>query len=79
MVEELLAEDEGVGPSSDLLLRSPPEAPGFPVLKICLVITKKIKTHQPRAPQGEEPPPPQVVEHYMLCPYIQDELMDMGI
>ena len=49
-----------------------------PVLKACPVVVKKIKTQQLKVPQGEEQPPPQVLEHSMLCPYTQAELVDLA-
>ena len=54
------------------------EALAPPVLKACPVVVKNIKTQQLRAPQGEEQPPPQVVEHSMVHPYTQAELVDLG-
>ena len=55
-----------------------PEALAPPVLKVCLVVVKKIKTQQLKVPQGEEQPPPQIVEHCMVCSYTQVELVDLG-
>ena len=49
-----------------------------PVLKARPVVVMKIKTQQLKVPQGEEQPPPKVVEHFMLCPYTQAELVDLG-
>ena len=49
-----------------------------PVLKARPVVAKKIKTQQLKVPQGEEQPPPQVMEHSMLHPYTQAELLDLG-
>ena len=54
------------------------EALAPPVLKAHPVVVKKIKTQQLKVPQGEEQPPPQVMEHSMVCPYIQAELVDLG-
>ena len=65
---ELLEKDEGVVP----------EALAPPVLKARPVVVKKIKTQQLKVPQGEEQPPPQAMEHSMVCPYTQAELMDLG-
>ena len=65
---EELGKDEGVVP----------EAQAPPVLKACPVVVKKIKTQQLKVPQGEEQPPPQVVEHFMVHPYTQGELVDLG-
>ena len=69
MVEEVSGEDEGLGSRANLLLRPLPEARASPVLKAHLVVITKIKTQHLRAPQREELPPPQVVEHAMLRPY----------
>ena len=79
MVEEMLGEDEGVGPRADALLRPLPEAPASPLLKAHLVVIKKIKVQKPWAPQGEELPPPQAVENTIIHPYTQDEFVDMSI
>ena len=54
------------------------EALALPVLKACPVVVKKIKTQQLKVPQGEEQPPPQVVEHSMVHPYTQAELVNLG-
>ena len=54
------------------------EALAPPVLKARPVVVKKIKTQQLNVPQGEEQPPPRVVEHSMVRPYTQAELVDLG-
>ena len=56
---EELGKDEGVVP----------EALAPPVSKARSVVVQKTKTQQLKVPQGEEQPPPQVVEHSMLRPY----------
>ena len=63
-----LGKDEGVVP----------EALDPPVLKACPVVVKKIKTQQLKFPQGEKQPPPQLMEHSMVHPYTQAELVDLG-
>ena len=65
---EKLGKDEGV------VL----EAQAPPVLNACTVVVKKIKSQQLKVSQGEEQPPPQVVEHSIVRPYIQAELLDLG-
>ena len=60
---EELGKDEGVVQ----------EALTHHVLKAGPVVVKKIKTQQLKVPQGEEQPPPQVMEHSMLRPYTQAE------
>ena len=66
LVEEPEAEEEKVRPLADLLPRPPPGVPSSPVLKARPTVIKKIKMKQLRSPQGEEQPPPQVGEHFML-------------
>ncbi|XP_057354339.1 uncharacterized protein LOC130682934 [Manis pentadactyla] len=65
---EELEQDEGVVP----------EALAPRVLKAHPVVVKKIKSQELKVPQGEEQPPPQVVEHSMVHPCTQAELMDLG-
>ena len=65
---EELGKDEGVV----LEILAPP------VLKACPVVVKKVKTQKLQVLQGEEQPPPQVVEHSMVHPYTQAELVDLG-
>lgn len=67
-----------MGQRRELLLRPPPEAPALPILRASPAVVKKIKTQQPRVPQGEEQPPPTVVEHSILGPYTQAELVDLN-
>ena len=55
-----------------------PEALAPPVLKARPVVVEKIKTQQLKVPQGEEQPPPQVMEHPMVRTYTQAELVDLG-
>ena len=70
-MEEPEGEEEEAGPLADVLPRLLPEVPSSPVLKARRAVIKKIKMKQPRAPQGGP--------HSMLCPYTQDELVDMSI
>ena len=60
-------EMEDLGKDERLL----PEALVPPILKACPVVVKKIKTQQGKVPQGEEQPPPQVVEHSMVPPILR--------
>ena len=55
------------------------EALAPPVLKAHPVVVKKIKTQLLKVPQGEEQPPPQVVEHSMVRPYTQAEPVAIGL
>ena len=80
VAEEALGEETKVpsGLEMEELEKVVLEALTPPVLKAHLVVVKKIKTQQLKVPQGEEQPIPQVVEHSMLCPYTQAELVDLG-
>ena len=78
LAEELEGEEEKEGPLAHLLPRPPPEVQFSPLLKACPAPIKKIKMRQPWASQREEQPPPQVVEHPMLRPYTQDELVNLS-
>ena len=66
---EKLGKDEGV------VL----EALAPPVLKAHTVFVKKIKTQQLKVPQGEEQPPPQVMERSMAHPCTQAERVAVGL
>ena len=54
-----------------------PEALVPPVLKARPVIVKKIKTQQLKVSPSRGAHPPQVVEHSMVRPYTQAELVDL--
>lgn len=78
-MKEKLGGEEEAEPWANLLPRPLLEIPPYPLLKAHSTLIKKIKTKQPWAPLGKEPPLLQVVEHSLLCLYTKDELVDMSV